>query len=472
MKCTSLQTGGKGVGLRIADCQLRIGIFVVLLAAVSSAAVVNFEDVPLLPESYWNGSDGAGGFTSGGVRFENHYNADWMFWEGFACSNRTDPNRTGIEAQYNAIAGGGQGGSANYAVVFVGWETVPTLTLARPQVLSGLYVTNNNYAYYDMRYGSLFSKKFGGPAGNDGDWLKLTIIGVDAAGQVTGEVDFYLADFRCADNTQDYLLNSWAFVNLAPLGEVKTLQFRLDSSDKGPFGLNTPTYFCIDTIVPQPPLATFEDLPLLPESHWNGADGAGGFTSGGIRFANRYHADWMFWEGFAYSNRTDPNRAGIEAQYNAIPGGGQGGSAGYGVVFVGWETLPTLTLNTPQVLSGLYVTNNNYTYYDLLQGSGFSKKFGGPTGNDEDWLKLIVTGLDAAGRTTGEVDFYLADFRFADNARDYLLDTWAFVNLAALGPVQTLQFRLDSSDQGPFGLNTPAYFCIDTIISCQSPAEK
>jgi hypothetical protein len=233
---------------------LRICILTLLLAATSKAAVTTFDDLTLPPESYWNGSDGTGEFTSGGIHFANHYNADWDYWEGFAYSNRTDPNLAGLLGQYSAIAGGGQGGSANYGVAFIGWETLPTLTLATPQVLSGLYVTNDSYTYYDMLYGSAFSKKFGGSDGNDPDWLKLTITGLDAAGQVTGRVDFYLADFRFADNTQDYILKSWAFVNLSSLGEVKSLQFSLDSSDKsGPY-LNTPAYFCIDTIVPGQPL--------------------------------------------------------------------------------------------------------------------------------------------------------------------------------------------------------------------------
>ena len=254
MRCTSLRPGWAPVELRIADCGVRICILTLLLAGASNAAVATFDDLALPPESCWNGADGSGGFTSGEVHFVNHYNADWEFWDGFAYSSRADPNLAGLQAQYNAIPGGGQGGSANYGIVFVGWETLPTLTVATPQVLSGLYVTNNNYTYYDMLHGSAFSKKFGGPSGNDEDWLKLTIIGLDAAGQATGAVDFYLADLRFADNAKDYILNSWAFVNLASLGEVKSLRFNLDSSDKGAFGLNTPTYLCIDTIVPCRPL--------------------------------------------------------------------------------------------------------------------------------------------------------------------------------------------------------------------------
>ena len=268
-------------GLRSAECgpEPKSGVTIwpiclltLLGAAVSGAAVVTLDDLPLARDSYWNGADSSGGFTSNGVRFANHYNADWAFWDGFACSNRTDPNLSGLPAQYNAIAGGGQGGSAHYAVGFVGWETLPTLTLPTPQVLSGLYVTNDSYAYYDMLLGSPFSKKFGGPTGKDEDWLKLTITGKDAAGKVTGTVDFYLADFRFADNVQDYLLDSWAFVSLRSLGQVKSLEFSLTSSDVGAFGMNTPAYFCLDSLVsdPDPVEPAGPDKPFRSDPALNG----------------------------------------------------------------------------------------------------------------------------------------------------------------------------------------------------------
>jgi hypothetical protein len=472
MRCTSRRTREEATKLRIMNCGGRISILLLLLVGISEGAIATFDDLPLAPESHWNGADGAGGFISGQVQFITDYNADWDCWDGFAYSNGTDPNAVGLEAQYNAIAGGGQGGSPNYGVVFVGWESLPTLTLDTPQVLGGLYVTNDSYAYYDMLYGGFLSKKFGGPTGNDPDWFKLTITGLDATGRETGRIDFYLADYRCTDHTKDYLLKSWAYVDLTPLGEVKTLQFNLDSSDKtGPY-LNTPSYVCIDTIRPQTPIATFDDLPLAPEARWNGADGAGGFISGQVQFINNYNPDWDGWDGFAYSNRTDPNMVGLDAQYNAIAGGGQGGSANYGVVFVGWESLPTLTLVTPQVLGGLYVTNDSYAYYDMLHGSAFSKKFGGAKGDDPDWFKLSITGLDASGHETGRVEFYLADYRFTDNTKDYLLKSWAFVDLSSLGEVKALQFNLDSSDKtGPY-LNTPSYVCVDTIVPRESSSGK
>jgi hypothetical protein len=438
---------------------------ILLLAAASNAAIATFEDVMLAPESFWNGADGSGEFTSGPASFNNHFNTEWNYWEGFACSNCTDANATGYAAQYNAIPGSGQGGTPNYAVAFVGWEIVPALNLDRPHVLTGLYVTNNGYAYYDMRDGSPFTKKFGGPTGDDPDWFKLTLTGIDANDQPTGEVDFYLADFRFEESARDYILDSWAFVDLTSLGEVKSLRLALSSSDAGDCGMNTPAYVCLDTILPQYTIATFEDVTLAPQSSWNGVDRSGGFASGQASFNNHYDAEWDYWEGFACSRSTDADATGYSAQYNAIAGCGQGGSPNYAVAFAGWEIVPTLTFDRPRTFAGLYVTNNCYAYYDMRDGSPFTKKFGGPTGDDPDWFKLTITGIDANDLPTGEVEFYLADFRFEDGSRDYVLDSWAFVDLASLGEVKSLRFALSSSDTGDAGMNTPAYVCLDTVVS-------
>ncbi|MFQ6036470.1 MAG: DUF4465 domain-containing protein, partial [Sedimentisphaerales bacterium] len=212
-------------------------------------------------------------------------------------------------------------------------------------------------------------------------------------------------------------------------------------------------------------IATFEDLTLPAEHYWNGSDGSGGFASGNAHFSNNYNAAWDTWDGFSYSNITDTTTSGIAGQYNAITGSGQGDSVNYAIGYVGWTEPPTVTLDTPAIVGGLYVTNNNYAYYSMLNGDAFAKKFGGDSGNDPDWFLLTITGKDSNGNATGTVEFYLADFRFEDNSHDYIVDTWQFVNLTALGTVKSLQFSLSSSDVGPWGMNTPAYFAIDTIVS-------
>jgi hypothetical protein len=211
-------------------------------------------------------------------------------------------------------------------------------------------------------------------------------------------------------------------------------------------------------------IANFDDLGLATESYWNGSDESGDFASGNAYFNNNYDSTYGSWDGFSYSNITDTTSSGWTAQYNAITGEGQNGSANYGIGYVGWTEPPTITLDTAGVIDGLYVTNNNYAYYSVLNGDAFAKKFGGASGDDEDWFLLTITGKDVAGIAIGTVDFYLADYRFEDNSEDYIVKTWEYVDLSSLGVVKSVEFNLSSSDVGSFGMNTPAYFALDTVI--------
>lgn len=213
-------------------------------------------------------------------------------------------------------------------------------------------------------------------------------------------------------------------------------------------------------------IATFDDLSLETESYWNGSDGSGGFVSGSANFNNFYEHVWGSWAGFAYSNIKDTSAQSWASQYNAITGDAQSGdiyAAGYLDSFN--QIAPIMALNSEQVLTGLYVTNSNYVYYSMLNGDAFAKKFGGASGDDPDWFLLTIIGKDASGNVTGVVEFYLADYRFADNSQDYIVDTWQYVDLTSLGVVKSLEFTLNSSDVGPWGMNTPAYFMLDTVIS-------
>ena len=211
-------------------------------------------------------------------------------------------------------------------------------------------------------------------------------------------------------------------------------------------------------------IATFDDLALSSESYWNGSDESGGFASGRAYFNNNYDTTWGSWDGFSYSNITDTVTDGVTGQFNAIPGTGQGGSTNYGVGYVGWSGPPTVTLNSARVVDGLYVSNTNYAYYSMLNGDMIAKKFGGASGNDEDWFLLTITGRDTGGAATEPIGFYLADYRFADNSRDYIVDTWEYVDLSLLGAVKSLEFTLNSSDVGDWGMNTPASFVIDSVV--------
>jgi len=209
-------------------------------------SVATFDDLTLEPATFWNGSDLSGNFTSANVKFYNSYNQQYLSWSGFAYSNTSDITTAGYTNQYSAITGVGNEGSSNYAVCYpipsadVEFETITNVT--------GFYVTNSTYAYLSMKNGDAFSKKFGGENGDDPDFFKLTIESLDEFEKPVDKVDFYLADFRFADHSKDFILNHWTWVDLSTLKEAKKLRFSLSSSDNSFGFMNTPSYFCIDDL--------------------------------------------------------------------------------------------------------------------------------------------------------------------------------------------------------------------------------
>lgn len=440
------------------------GLWAALFTA-NAQHVATFDDVDLQTGSFYNGSDGAGGFSSGGFRFPNDYNADWGSWSGFSVSNIKDSVTAGWQNQYSAITAGGVNNSENYAVVF--GSGVLRMELENPAEISGFFVTNSTYTYLTMRDGDAFSKKFGGIDGTDPDYFKLIVSGIDIRGNETAKVEFFLADFRFENSEEDYIVNSWEWLDLKSLGVVTALVFNLESTDIGDWGMNTPAYFCLDDFNGTDPelpeiLAEggIEDLELNEESFYNGSDGKGFFTSGGFNFKNSYNADWGAWSGFAASSVRDIQNSGFGNQYSAIPGEGALGSTAYAVSYV----LDYSEIEfEPAVISGLYVTNSTYSYWSMKYGDGFSKKFGGETGNDPDWFKLTIAGISQNGDTTAMLDYYLADYRFENNQEDFILDSWEWIDLSFLGEISALRFSLSSSDVGMWGMNTPAYFCIDQL---------
>jgi len=212
-------------------------------------------------------------------------------------------------------------------------------------------------------------------------------------------------------------------------------------------------------------VATFDDLTLSPESFWNGSDQSGSFKSGAmggeITFINSYNSDWQSWSGFAYSNMNDISTPGYTNQYSAITGKGFEGSANYAVCYP--SPMAELGFTLPGKITGFYITNSTYAYLSMKNGDAYAKKFGGETGNDPDYFKLMIEGLDGDGLPLDTIYFYLADFRFADNSKDYILNNWTWVDLSNLKVANKLRFSLSSSDNAVWGMNTPGYFCIDDL---------
>jgi Domain of unknown function (DUF4465)/PEP-CTERM motif len=239
-----------------------------VLSTPAAALTSDFEDLGLGLESVYDGSDLSGGYSSGGIFFENSYSTDFggFFSNGFAASTTTDATTPGPGNAFSNITGSGAGGSATYGVFFdFGSIVLPTATL-----VAGAEFTNTTYAALSMRFGDAFARQFGGQTGTDEDFFRLLVEGIDDLGQSTGFVELMLADYRSAEPSEDFILKDWVFLDLVGLGVIRELRFSFESSDVGSFGINTPKYFAIDNLVtiPEPGTGLLLGLGLGVLGRW------------------------------------------------------------------------------------------------------------------------------------------------------------------------------------------------------------
>lgn len=259
----------------------KIYFLAVLLFPVSNsfAQTVDFETISLATETYDYGADGNGDFVFDDLTFDNYYDTQYDYHLGFAISNMTDVTTSGYLNQFSAYTGSGFN-SENYAIYY----NSGSISTNNSNITS-FKITNTTYAALSMKDGDSFGKQFGSIYGADNvtedgtngeDYFRVWVIGSSFDGQQKDSVEVYLADYRFADNTQDYILDEWLNVDVSNFGfGVTQLDFRFESSDSDPvYGPNTPQYFAIDDVEYVSTLSVAESLkdavsvyPTLIENH-------------------------------------------------------------------------------------------------------------------------------------------------------------------------------------------------------------
>lgn len=223
-------------------------------------------------------------------------------------------------------------------------------------------------------------------------------------------------------------------------------------------------------------LITFEDVVLDARGVWNGSDKAGtlssyeewgsvvnsytsGFSSGILNCTNVFYQDQTYfstwWSGMACSNHNDKDSIGYGNQYSVYAPAGAAGSAKFAIV---GSDSAFCSFTVPVEIKSLMYNNSTYVYWALkdgMDGSGVVRKF-----EAGDFFLVTVSGYDSTNVKTGEVIIPLADFR---NSKSYICSDWTKISLESLGKVTSLVFHFSSSDTGDWGMNTPAYICIDNI---------
>lgn len=172
------------------------------------------------------------------------------YWNGFTISRSTDKaDHTGenwLDYQWGSITGTGAQKSRDYMLAY--WSTDETLAAIPENPSCGMSfaadaysrplrvdITNSAYGYYAMLNGTDYSKAFG-----EDDWCKVVIKGVRSKA-ITSTVEVYLA-------RNGKILNEWTTVDLTPLGVVDYIYFQMESSDTGSWGMNNPSFFCLDNM--------------------------------------------------------------------------------------------------------------------------------------------------------------------------------------------------------------------------------
>lgn len=212
-------------------------------------------------------------------------------------------------------------------------------------------------------------------------------------------------------------------------------------------------------------VVTFDTFSLPANSYYKDTTGADFQTSNAI-----FRYDWTggsfpYWSGgTAYTNKADSSNGGYSNLYNCIAYKGYSGSNYYATT----QDRAVIVLKTPyNYVDGFYITNTTYAFKSMKDGDSFAKKFGGTTGNDPDWFKLTVRGYMNGMMKPDSVTFYLADYRFSNNAQDYIVQNWQYVDCSSLMAVDSIKFFLSSSDVGTYGMNTPGFFSIDNFSTSQ-----
>lgn len=213
----------------------------------------------------------------------------------------------------------------------------------------------------------------------------------------------------------------------------------------------------------------FESNPLPSESYNNGSSGLGDFYYDNLVFNNAYDTSFGgIWSGFAISNMSDATTPGLLNQYSAYPGSGAGNSDHYAVAYYD----PTITGNSA-IIDSFRITNTTYAALSMRDGDDYGKVFGSIYNADgiidgtegKDFFRVWIVAKDLFSNQEDSIEFYLADYQYADDNLDYILDEWKTIDLSNFSfAVGSVRFRLESSDNAPWGMNTPAYFVVDDVF--------
>ncbi|WP_455515872.1 DUF4465 domain-containing protein [Porphyromonas sp.] len=253
----------------------------------------------------------------------------------------------------------------------------------------------------------------------------------------------------------------------------RTQHFTLEATDT--WGQKTSEKLLLEVSGAKPAIATFDDLALEPETAWYGKRESEGYDhrkftyySGSYSFPCEYAPSLLTWGGVAYSNQTKTTFSSLfPDQFNSIVGHGVNGSKNYAVAYAyGQHTVEVRATHAgPAVIPGTFVTNTAWVKEVTQKGTGMGDEPHAPF-HKGDYLLLIAS--NSKGQS---IEFPLVDYRSSNAAEHYIIDSWQWLDLSALGETESVIFSMKGTRIANGGTTIPAYFCLDDFGS-EMPAKE
>lgn len=203
------------------------------------------------------------------------------------------------------------------------------------------------------------------------------------------------------------------------------------------------------------------------------------FSSGAIALSKyNYRTDaaagqsenwWYTWE----NQCSVYNTASVDGANAAAGHSGSNFAVVYGYSDYGnteWMKQPEFYFDMPSTFKGLWYCNSSYVYGVIENGNKFGasgeavalKDQKDSEGRNNGYFQVVMECYDTDGNLIATKTELLADYRY-DRPTVEPATAWTYWAIDVEG-VQSVKFNFEGSDVDPlYGLNTPAYLCIDDI---------
>ncbi len=187
-----------------------------------------------------------------------------------------------------------------------------------------------------------------------------------------------------------------------------------------------------------------------------------GYANDDLSFQHIYDQTYGNWYGFAQSKCYDMENGTYENQYSAYHTAAASGEC---FLLYYYDTYNSVDMNAPMDIlckregidfKSICVCLPTYVYKTVAEGNQYARAF-----DDGDYIKLSFIALGDKLVEGDVVEYYPVDFR---GGKHHLDTTWAAIDLSSLaGDIKGLRIRIETTDVGEWGPNTPLYMCFDDL---------